>query len=95
VPLLVSEADGVRIILGTDDPNDFEKPDIQIERRPGGWSIFLHPVGGGDPSGFVYFLDDGRSYVVRENDFGTTPIIQVRNSVEEFPQLDNPAGHKQ
>ena len=37
---------------------------VQVERRPNGWAIFLHPIGGGDPSGYVYFLDDGRSFVL-------------------------------
>ena len=90
VAVLVQEADGLRIVLGTHDYDNFEKPDIQIERRPGGWAIFLHPLGGGDPSGFVYFLDDGRSYLVPENAFATTPVIQVCDDVDEFPQLDNP-----
>jgi hypothetical protein len=66
VPVLVTPAEGLRIVLGTHDYHDFEKPDIQIERRHNGWMIFLHPVGGSDPSGFVVFLDDGRSFVAPE-----------------------------
>jgi hypothetical protein len=94
VPVLISEAEGLRIVLGTHDPDDDEKPDIHIERRPGGWAIFLHPLGTGDPSGFVYFLDDGQSFVVPENSFVATPIIQTRSSVDEFPQLDDPRNHR-
>src|SRR5207253_4915079 len=64
VPIVIRSADGVRIVLGSHDYFDGDAADIQIERRPGGWAIFLHPWGGGDPSGYVYFLDDGRSFVV-------------------------------
>src|SRR5258707_12254861 len=63
VPVLIHAADGVRVVLGTHDFEGSEKPDVQIERRPQGWAIFLHPVGGGDTTGLVYFLDDGRSFV--------------------------------
>jgi hypothetical protein len=62
VPILVCPADGLRIVLGTHDYNDYSKPDIQVERRHNGWIIFLHAMGGGDPSGYVVFLDDGRSF---------------------------------
>ena len=75
VPVLIHEAEGVRIVLGTHDFNDREKPDIQIERRPKGWAIFLHPVGGGDASGYVYFLDDGRSFLLKQKYWaGSNPI---------------------
>jgi hypothetical protein len=62
VPVVIRPADGVRIVLGTHDYWDHKCPDIQIERRAGGWVIFLHPVPGDDLAGHVYFLDDGRSY---------------------------------
>src|SRR5262249_37348384 len=65
VPVLIHEAEGVRIVLGTHDFNDRYKPDVQIERRPNGWVIFLHPDDG-DAAGFVHFLDDGRSYLTIE-----------------------------
>ena len=35
VPVLIREADGVRVILGSHDP-DAHSADIQVERRPGG-----------------------------------------------------------
>ncbi|HZL38339.1 MAG TPA: hypothetical protein VFC78_23700 [Tepidisphaeraceae bacterium] len=76
VPIVIRRADGVRIVLGTHDYFDMHAPDIQIERRPRGWAIFLHPVGGGDASGFVYFLDDGRSFVLPERHLDTTLKIQ-------------------
>lgn len=88
VPVLVHEADGVRIVLGTHDYDEMDKPDIQIERRTNGWAIFLHPFGGGDPSGYVYFLDDGRSYLVREHG-GTTPAIALIASVDNLAELDS------
>src|SRR5262249_21385044 len=84
VPVLVREADGVRIVLGSHD-YDSETPDIQIERRPNGWAIFLHPLGGSDPSGFVYFLDDGRSFLVPEYPVGPTESIVVRRCDEGIP----------
>jgi hypothetical protein len=77
VPVLVRPADGLRIVLGTHDYYDMTKPDIQIERRSNGWAIFLHPVGGGDASGYVYFMDDGRSFIIPENDVGPTPPIRM------------------
>jgi hypothetical protein len=90
VPVLIHEAEGVRIVLGTHDYNDYSKPDIQIERRPNGWAIFLHPEGGGDPSGVVYFLDDGRSFVTPENDLGSSNNIQFLECGEPVPDIDGP-----
>lgn len=73
--VVAREADGVRIVLGSHDFWDTSKPDVQIERRPNGWVIFLHPLGGGDSSGFVFLLDDGRSFVAPET--GSTPPIET------------------
>lgn len=88
VPVLIHEAGGVRIVLGTHDFHDLEKPDIQIERRPKGWAIFLHPEGGCDPSGYVYFLDDGRSFLLRENSSGGSGSIEVLRGHKERPEID-------
>lgn len=77
VPVLVQRAGGVRVVLGSHEWEDVDKPDVHIERRPHGWAIFLHAVGGGDPSGYVYFLDDGRSFLVPEDGGGATPVIEV------------------
>lgn len=74
VPVLIGEADGIRLILGTDDPGDDEKPDIYIERRPHGWAFFLHP-NAGDPVAMIYMLDDGRTYVLPE--LFTDPPIEL------------------
>src|SRR5262245_24362830 len=88
VPVLVRQAAGVRVVLGTNDFEDLEKPDIQIERRPNGWAIFLHPVGGGDPTGLVYFLDDGRSFLVPEG--LVSEQIKVLGRDDRVPMIDDP-----
>jgi hypothetical protein len=99
VPIVVRSADGLRIVLGSHDYFDGNAPDVQIERRPRGWALFLHPLGGSDPCGYVYFLDDGRSFLVPESDFGTTPPIAVRPSDAVATEIDNldksPAERKQ
>ena len=76
VSVLVHEADGVRIVLGTHDFEKGDKPDIQIDRRPKGWAIFLHPSAG-DPCGCVYLLDDGRSFLLRERPWSSEGSIQI------------------
>jgi hypothetical protein len=77
VPVLVRRSDGVRIVLGSHDYFDNDAPDVQIERRANGWAVFLHPLGGGDPSGCVYFIDDGRSFLVTDSGLGGTPACEV------------------
>jgi hypothetical protein len=72
VPTIVRTADGLRIVLGSHDYFDANAPDVQIERRPRGWAIFLHPVGGGQASGLLIFLDDGRSFLIPERDVSST-----------------------
>lgn len=85
VAILAYEEDGLRIILGSDDLDENSKPDLKIERRPHGWAFFLHP-NAGDPIAFIYLLDDGRSYLMRET--LTEPSIEI---VDEIPHdLDNP-----
>jgi hypothetical protein len=88
VPVLVHSADGVRLVLGSHDYEDMSWPDLQVERRPKGWAIFLHPLGGGDPSGYVYFLDDGRSFVMPESAFGATPPIELMHHSDDFNEID-------
>ena len=90
VPVVIREADGVRIVLGSHDYNCMQAPDIQIERRPRGWAIFLHPVGGGDACGYVYFVDDGRSFLLPENGLGPTPAIEIVNHSDKVPDMDAP-----
>ncbi|HEY3964752.1 MAG TPA: hypothetical protein VGM05_09405 [Planctomycetaceae bacterium] len=83
VPVLVHEADGVRVVLGTHQRQSADFSDIQIERRGNGWAIFLHPVGGCDPSAVVYYLDDGRSFVSPVPFLGPTPAIEFLGRNDE------------
>lgn len=85
VPVLIHQSDGIRVVLGTHDPNALSKPDIQIERQPNGWVVFLHPVGGSDASGFVYLHDDGRSFVLPERGLGPTPHMNVLRPNDDVP----------
>lgn len=87
VPVVVRPADGLRIVLGTHDYDDTQKPDVQIERQPNGWVIFLHPLGGCDPCGYVYFLDDGRAFLHKERCLGPTEAIQVLEAGETVPEI--------
>jgi hypothetical protein len=88
LPVLIHEAGGVRVVLGTHDYDDMGKPDIQIERQPNGWVIFLHPLGGSDASGYIYFLDDGRSFLAKEHPYGPTPTIEILEPGEELEEID-------
>lgn len=65
-PVVVYDADGLKIVLGSHDRHDVSVPDIQVERRYGGWVVFLHPEPGGDAAGFVYILDDGQCIIQPE-----------------------------
>jgi hypothetical protein len=88
VPVVVRDADGLRIVLGSHDYWDAKCPDVQVERRAGGWMIFLHPVGGSDASGFVFMFDDGGSVVVPESPVGPTPPIKTSTWAEAVKQVD-------
>jgi hypothetical protein len=91
VPVLIHQAEGVRIVLGTHNYEDYERPDVQIERRPNGWAIFLHPSAG-YPCGYVYFLDDGRSYLVPEWGDSAIKVLALHGDV---PALDRPQSNTQ
>jgi hypothetical protein len=88
VAVLIDEAEGVRIVLGSHDPRADDCPDIQVERHPNGWMIFLHPVGGSDSAGHVYFHDDGRSFVQPERGLGPTPAIRLIGPDSHVPGFD-------
>lgn len=85
VPISLEKVEGLRLVLGFSKPIA-DAPDISIERRPNGWALFLHPEPGGDASGFVYFIDDGRSFVVPEH--GVTPPIEMTEWDRVIPILD-------
>ena len=74
VPVLVCEAEGVRIVLGSHDYTA-NKPDIAIERRPNGWCVFIHPEYGNDAAGYVYMLDDGRTFFQHETGNAERTVI--------------------
>lgn len=88
VPVLIRRENGLRVVLGSHEYEDMGRPDVYIERQPKGWLIALHPSGGGDPSGYVYFLDDGRSFLVKENVVGSTLPIEVLDCHERIPETD-------
>jgi hypothetical protein len=81
VPVLVRECDGLRIVLGSHDYHA-DVPDIQIERQPSGWAIFIHPQPGGDPAGYVYILDDETCYFHPER---LSPV-KILNDDEPIPE---------
>lgn len=84
-PVLIGEADGLRLILGTDNPGDDEKPDIHLERRPHGWAFFIHP-NAGDPVAMLYLLDDGRTFLLPEP-YTQPPIERVHETPRDLDAL--------
>jgi hypothetical protein len=85
VPVLVHESEGIRVLMGTHHWEDWDKPDIQVERRPHGWAVFISPTAG-DPVACLYMLDSGRTYVMPEK--YTEPTLEV---VDDTPNdLDTP-----
>jgi hypothetical protein len=85
VPVLVHESEGIRVLMGTHNWQDWDKPDIQIERRPHGWAVFIHP-NAGDPVAFLYMLDNGKTYLMPEK--YTEPALEV---IDDTPSdLDTP-----
>lgn len=88
VPLVVRPAEGLRIVLGSTDYFDQDAPDIQIERRPGGWMVFLHPLGSGGASGHIIFLDDHRSFLIPARDLSSTPPTVTLGPDASIPELD-------
>jgi hypothetical protein len=87
LPVVVHSADGVRVVLGTHEFLDVDAPDIMIERQPRAWAIFLHPFGGGDPVGYVYFLDDGRCYFLKEWCLNEDDGIRILEHTERVPDI--------
>jgi hypothetical protein len=85
VPILIQCVEGIRIVLGSHNGEDWHVPEIHIERRPKGWAIFLNPSAG-DPCGYVYLLDDGRSFLVKESG---PAAIELIDGPEDIPELDD------
>jgi hypothetical protein len=85
VPILVCPAEGLRVVLGTHDVNDENRPDVQIERRPRGWVIFIHQ-NAGDPVACVLILDNGRTCLLPES-HAPSPIETVDDYPSELDQL--------
>jgi len=87
VPITVHACgDGVRLVLGGEKHDD-PCPDIAVERRPGGWAIFLHPEAGNDAAGYVYLLDDGRTYFQPERFTpGEVTVLSITDKAP--PELD-------
>lgn len=83
VPMVAVDDLGLRIVLGTHNPDEL-LADVQIERRPNGWAIFLHPLGGSDPCAHVYFHDDGRSWLLKEQVGPTPELIEVDDLPREI-----------
>lgn len=79
LPVLITVGDSIRVVLGTHDLESQDEPDVFIERRPRGWALFIHPDGG-DPCAFIYILDDGQTYCVRD-----TLIPSPMQLVDECP----------
>jgi len=88
VPTVVRPAGGLRIVLGSDNYFDEDAPDVQIERRPNGWMIFLRPVGGDEVSGQLVFLDDGRSFLIPERHVSSTPPTVALDPGTEVAALE-------
>jgi hypothetical protein len=84
-PITIAYDNGLRLVLGAVEAGDMTKPDIQVERQPGRWVIFIHPEGGGDPVGYLYIMDDGRSFFQKEREFGT-PALVVLGPDDKVPE---------
>jgi hypothetical protein len=74
VPVVMTNCEGLRIVLGTDHLDDLERPDVQIERRPHGWAVFLNATGH-ETVAVVYFHDDGRCFLVPER--ASRPPLEI------------------
>jgi len=87
VPFAIRTGEGIRVKLGTEDNDDADAPAVFIERQANGWMLVLLPMGAADdPAGYVYFLDGGQSYLMRDDQ---TSII-VLPSGNEHPYRMQP-----
>jgi hypothetical protein len=89
VPVVVRFSDCLRIVLGTRNHDDPCKPDLWIERHPSGWMIALHSQGAGDPTGIVYFHDDGRAFLRPDSVYGEqVEILDFDDGVPGFEPVE-------
>ena len=80
---------GIRVVLGSSDRADLRSPDVQIERQPHGWAVFIHPLGGSDPAACVYMRDDGQSFIVPAYPYGPTPELVILPPGSDVPGFDD------
>jgi hypothetical protein len=81
-PVIVREMDGLRIVLGTHDFEDYAKPDIHIEHQPNGWVIMMHRDS--DAKAYVYLHDDGRIFFQPEYYAHDVEVLKSRQAVPGF-----------
>ena len=85
-PMTLAYDNGLRVVLGAVEASDMTKPDIQIERQPGRWVIFIHPEPGGDPVGYLHIYDNGRSVLQLERTFGGADGLVVLKPDDKLPE---------
>lgn len=93
IPVCIHTDDGICINLGTDDPANRNGPNVQIERRKNGYVVFIRTVAGWDQTCYVYMLDDGRCFVLPENNTrgpgGNTQFIDRKEAVAIDALIDD------
>ncbi|WP_254512958.1 hypothetical protein [Anatilimnocola floriformis] len=80
-PILIGCSSGLRLILGARDKSDVSKPDLLVERRPHGWSVFVHP-NAGDPVAVLAIRDDGESFLVPANEGALRITSEIPRSID-------------
>jgi hypothetical protein len=89
VPVMFANVAGARLLLGTDDPTNMVVPDIQAERRPGGWAVFINLEG--DTQAVVYFLDNDTTVYIMPETLATVEVIKSERSLPEEFDKTSPA----
>ncbi len=87
-PVLIREDTGIRVVLGSHDFTA-DVPDVQIERRPHGWVIFIHPRGSFDACGCFYIHDDERTFYQPADYYrGSVPETVIVSPTGKVPDFD-------
>lgn len=60
----VRASDAVYVDLGP-RVDGCDPPNVIIERRANGWMVTINAEGGGDSSGHIYMIDDGRAFAMK------------------------------